>query len=383
MATLTQTIANRLNALRSTGPKTPEGKARSGRNALKHGLSRIGMTPPSGMADAIADRKQHWSASYGPEGPAQEWLFERLVAESVRLDCCERRLLVARAELAERAAESWDDDRSAEVAELAAKLPDRPELVQPKLLQSKHGVLWLIERWGDVAADLNRRDGWTPENWFLALDLLGVPIEGRKHSGPWELDPNDSTAGPGLQLARDGVAALQARLDAHLDDRDARARERAELGLGLEDAPPIRLLERYAADARRQISRCTDELRRQQAASGESPASRPSPEVAPVPSPLPPRPVRSPRPRPRPGSEAPTAGPTPEMNPASSAPVAAEAGVPADLPGAEAEASPKPAAMARDLPGRSPFPGLRDRLSPAPAPNRRARRALAASARRG
>ena len=39
MATAKQIAANRANALRSTGPKTAAGRARSGRNAFRHGLS--------------------------------------------------------------------------------------------------------------------------------------------------------------------------------------------------------------------------------------------------------------------------------------------------------------------------------------------------------
>jgi len=38
MTTMTQFLANRRNAQRSTGPKTPAGKTRSSQNAVQHGL---------------------------------------------------------------------------------------------------------------------------------------------------------------------------------------------------------------------------------------------------------------------------------------------------------------------------------------------------------
>jgi hypothetical protein len=313
------------------------------------------------MAEAIAERMSDWRGDYRPVGKAQEWHFEQLCAESVRLDACQARILAARIEAASRAAESWDDDRSAEIAALAEKLPDRPEVIQPKLLQSRHGVLWLLERWGDVAADLERCDGWNPENWFRALDLLGVPIEGRKHSGPWEIDPTDSTAGPGLELVRDGVATLQARLEAHLNARDARHREAAGLGLDADPSRAVRLLERYAADARRQIDRNRIELRRLQAAG----ASRPSSSAPPGP-----RPDRSAaRSRPTPSAPASTPDPAP----------AAPDPAPIPIPGpsrsqAEPSRSPSRPAIAVSLGAR-----FQDRTAPG---NRKARRAQAAASRR-
>jgi hypothetical protein len=379
MATFSQTIANRLNALKSTGPRTSGGKERSRRNALRHGLSRIGSVLPGEMADAIADRKEAWHASYSPDGPAQDWLFERLVAESVRLDACERRLIVLRAELADRAAESWDDDRAALIAELAATLPRRPEVIQPKLLQSKHGVLWMLRRWDDVAASLDRCKGWSPETWDLAMDLLGVPPASRAGSGPWDLDPSDPSEAPGLELVRGAVDSLRERLDSHLDERDARARLDAEAGLiDPADAPSVRLVERYAADARRQFSRCLNELRRLQAIQAPARSARDATATshsAPARSGPPgPRPDRSAS-KSKPASASATASPPPGPG---SNPSPDTSTAPDGAPTTKSNPNPNPG-RSPILPAGSPF----GRLAGQPvAANRRARRAQAAASRR-
>src|SRR4051794_2825862 len=49
--------ANKRNAVRSTGPRTAEGKRRASQNAFRHGLSKTmaGNTLPSTEARSIAD----------------------------------------------------------------------------------------------------------------------------------------------------------------------------------------------------------------------------------------------------------------------------------------------------------------------------------------
>jgi len=74
-----QILANRQNAQKSTGPRTPEGKAIVARNAVKHGLlSRLEVLP--GL-----ERAEDWKGHYGavladlrPEGYLQEVLAERI-----------------------------------------------------------------------------------------------------------------------------------------------------------------------------------------------------------------------------------------------------------------------------------------------------------------
>lgn len=85
MATKAQIIANRRNALKSTGPTTTEGKAIVSQNAVKHGLT-AGKTVISSENQADFDLyRDRMLAELTPDSPVQTMLAERIVSLSWRL----------------------------------------------------------------------------------------------------------------------------------------------------------------------------------------------------------------------------------------------------------------------------------------------------------
>ena len=89
--------ANIANAKKSTGPRTEEGKARSRRNGVKHGLAGKGVVLPEGAEDLVDERFSAWAADLRAEGDVQHYLVARAVTASVQLD------LAVQQESAERA----------------------------------------------------------------------------------------------------------------------------------------------------------------------------------------------------------------------------------------------------------------------------------------
>src|SRR5436309_647175 len=79
---------NRQNALKSTGPKTPEGKDRARRNALKHGLRAEALALPHEDPSAVAAQVFDWIDHYQPDGPAELVLVEEAARAALRLRRC-------------------------------------------------------------------------------------------------------------------------------------------------------------------------------------------------------------------------------------------------------------------------------------------------------
>ena len=94
-----QLDANRRNGRRSRGPTTPQGKARSRMNALKHGLLAH-ETLVTGLclkesADELDALRRRFLAHCAPVGPIEEMLVDQIVS------CHWRKRRVLRAESGE------------------------------------------------------------------------------------------------------------------------------------------------------------------------------------------------------------------------------------------------------------------------------------------
>jgi hypothetical protein len=88
MASAAQFEANRLNALASPGPTSPEGKARSSRNHLKFGLfSTQNCVRPEETAEYTKLSKALWR-DLNPVGAVEELLAVEIVRASWRLHRC-------------------------------------------------------------------------------------------------------------------------------------------------------------------------------------------------------------------------------------------------------------------------------------------------------
>jgi hypothetical protein len=84
--------ANRANARRSTGPRTPEGKARVSGNALRHGLRAANerLLLMDEDAEAFGHYRGDVMRQYRPDGPVERMLARQVALRGWRLERCAR-----------------------------------------------------------------------------------------------------------------------------------------------------------------------------------------------------------------------------------------------------------------------------------------------------
>ncbi|MBP7050145.1 MAG: hypothetical protein KBE65_03945 [Phycisphaerae bacterium] len=90
MASVAQIQANRLNAQRSTGPRTPEGKERASQNATKHGLLAREAVIAGEDPEEFELYREGMLQELAPAGAVETMLAERVVGLSWRLQRAER-----------------------------------------------------------------------------------------------------------------------------------------------------------------------------------------------------------------------------------------------------------------------------------------------------
>jgi hypothetical protein len=77
--------ANKKNALKSTGPKTPEGKAAARLNAVKHGLLSKEILLPGEDEEALRELDENLRDELQPAGELENLLVDRIIASYWRL----------------------------------------------------------------------------------------------------------------------------------------------------------------------------------------------------------------------------------------------------------------------------------------------------------
>ena len=169
--------ANRANALKSTGPRTQEGKDRSRQNAVKHGLTGDGIALPAEDAEAVALRFDSLRDQFDPKTPMGGVLVKRIAMLSVRLDRNYRRDTAATSERVLTAEAAFDDARKAEAEHLLRRIAAEPVTNYRRLMATPEGVDVMIERWEKMKADLDHPDGdrWTLTHYHDADFLHGNP----------------------------------------------------------------------------------------------------------------------------------------------------------------------------------------------------------------
>src|SRR5271165_6438703 len=85
MSSAAQVLANRQNATLSTGPKTPEGREVSSKNAIRHGLTGIFTPLPHENPEQFEQVATRLRNEFNPEGENETFLVDQMIQARCRM----------------------------------------------------------------------------------------------------------------------------------------------------------------------------------------------------------------------------------------------------------------------------------------------------------
>ena len=333
-----QLEANRKNALRSSGPKTVEGKERSRANALKHGMTGDGVVLLEEDQGEVAKLAAELEAEMRPSGAMGRILLNRIAVLSVRLDRCVEHDEVTTAKRVRDAAKTHREARHEEVNALGMRLADDPEAAVRCLKETAEGIEWLVAQWLSIKGQLLRPKEilWQAYHLKRIENLVGrhgnayppgrFDAPGRAVMGDfakWDEGKHLRSGAKRKALARETVAAmidaeveaLQALAATLDDDDDAHDRAEAPVRALFDPSDAAERARRYEAAAERGMFRALREFRQveETARSGEPTSPPASPDKT--------KPIERYRPPAEPVHQ-PTSTPDPATNPVVPQPIA-------------------------------------------------------------
>lgn len=253
-----QVVVDPTPTKRSGGPRTPEGKEQSRRNALKRGL-RTKIVFPDDLAELVEQRISDFFSDFAPRSTYEEILVRDMAVSSVRFERCASLSVADLIRAADRAAYCWEQDRRMSVEDYAARISKHPQRIARGLRSSQQGADWLIERWETLGAIAHETGRWDDDQRRLAFDMLGVPHELRSITNRV---PGGDDVTALIALVETQVAKLRDDQEAILDELNDAERAMAMSGMPLvEDAATARL-RKDESRARNDFAKARNELLR-------------------------------------------------------------------------------------------------------------------------
>jgi hypothetical protein len=148
---------NKINAQKSTGPRSEAGKERARRNALKHGLTATQLILPDEKPEAIDALAQALNESMNPQNAAEDLCVQQAAVAALRME----RIVAAEAAIVSdqvrHAQTQWDYEQTTRLLEAIRMLREDPAMACVKLKSFGMGVAWMLAQWKDIDNILDAR----------------------------------------------------------------------------------------------------------------------------------------------------------------------------------------------------------------------------------